>query len=134
MVQQLVIQTARFAYAGADRLDVTVKSAGPEGRPFAPTWDLVNGARSGRISWDEYTARYRKLMRERLQADDRPWRAVLERQSVTLLCYCRDPARCHRTLLAGYLAAYARSQDRATILVGEWRAGIEASKRQGSLF
>lgn len=104
------VYTARISYAGADRLDVTRKSAGPEGLPFAPSWRILRPvieARRNGSSWvwlwpryvDDYTAEMRTSYR-----DQRPaWDALLGRAEVTLLCYCTDAEHCHRTLLAGML-------------------------------
>ncbi len=59
---------------------------------------------AGRLSWPELRRRY-------LAGLTRPpaapvlirLRALARRRRVTLLCSCADPARCHRTLLAGVL-------------------------------
>ena len=40
----LIVHTARVSYGGADRLDVTRKSAGPEGIVFAPSWAILRPA------------------------------------------------------------------------------------------
>ena len=139
----LTVHTARVSYDGTDRLDVTRKSAGPDGIVFAPSWailrpalDLLSVARSMRAAadhagatkpddavlaescaemtraaeaietgaWALYVEAYRSEMRESYRTQRAAWRALLARESVTLVCYCADPARCHRTLLAGILA------------------------------
>jgi len=46
-----------------------------------------------------YTAEMRASYRERRLT----WDALLAHAEVTLVCYCNDPAHCHRTLLAGIL-------------------------------
>lgn len=141
----LTVHTARVSYDGADRLDITRKSAGPEGIAFAPSWailrpalDLLDVTRSMRSAsraeelrsasmvgpvasrqlatlrvgadalaesaWALYSAAYAAEMRESYRTQRAAWRALLARSEVTLCCYCTDPARCHRTLLAGILA------------------------------
>lgn len=139
----LTVHTARVSYDGADRLDVTRKSAGPDGIAFAPSWailrpaldalrcaeamrdaadvapssfvDLTRFAESAAemrraadvvrdATWALYSAAYTAEMRESWRANRHVWNALLSRESVTLVCYCTDPARCHRTLLAGILA------------------------------
>jgi hypothetical protein len=40
----LAVHTARMSYRGDDRLDVTRKSAGPEGIAFAPSWAILRPA------------------------------------------------------------------------------------------
>lgn len=117
----LTVHTARVNYDGADRLDVTRKSAGPEGIAFAPSWAILrpaldllkcaelacsdcDGQRIAHMTWALYSAAYAAEMRESYRTQHAAWRALLARESVTLVCYCTDPERCHRTLLAGILA------------------------------
>ena len=142
----LRVHTARVSYGGADRLDITRKSAPPEGIAFAPSWailrpalDAMKRARSVREVaaaksrlelaalrspeasadvqvirtialvqeddiWALYAQAYTLEMRESYRTQRPAWDALLARESVTLVCYCTDPARCHRTVLAGILA------------------------------
>ena len=99
----LRVHTAQIGkYYGADALDITIKSAPPEGRPFAPDrWDMVLGARRGRLSADAYRAYYLELMRESYRQHREVWTTVLARDEVTLLCYCAAATPfCHRYILA----------------------------------
>ncbi|MBI4542749.1 MAG: hypothetical protein HY705_06940 [Gemmatimonadetes bacterium] len=97
------VYTAQIGtYYGADALDITIKSAPPEARPFAPDrWDMVLGAKRGRLSQSAYHAYYLDLMRASYRQQREAWAALLARDEVTLLCYC--PATvpfCHRRILA----------------------------------
>ena len=135
--------TARVSYGGADRLDITRKSAPPEGIAFAPSWailrpalDMMALARTMRAAaehagearpddavlaescvemtraaehivratWALYVEAYTAEMRESYRTQRPAWTALLARESVTLVCYCTDTARCHRTVLASILA------------------------------
>ena len=116
----LQIWTARVSYGGPDRLDITRKSAGAWGIHFAPTWDLLAGAlearsraralRMGdhvaaaealeRAAWETYRPAFLEEMRRSYRAKRYAWDRILSRESVTLVCYCTDAARCHRTLFA----------------------------------
>lgn len=121
----VVVFTARVSYRRADALDVTAKSATDDGLAFAPTWRLVapviaarrhldalreQGAAGESIEnaegaleamWPLYVDAFRDQMRESHgRPRTAPWRRLLARRCVTLTCYCTDPARCHRTLLA----------------------------------
>jgi len=139
----LRVHTARVSYGGADRLDITRKSAPPEGIAFAPSWAILRpaldmmalartmraaaehagearpndavlaescvemtraAARIVRATWALYVEAYTAEMRESYRTQRPAWTALLARESVTLVCYCTDPARCHRTLLAGIFA------------------------------
>ena len=125
-----VVYTARVTYAGADRLDVTRKSAGPEGLPFAPLWAILSPmleawkrwraaltAFADRVIeegdlWSAYVHAYRHEMRASYKAHRAAWDALLARERVTLVCYCTDPLRCHRTLLArSFLTALGARYD-----------------------
>lgn len=124
-----VVHTARLTYAGADRLDVTRAGADAyrkrtgqtwEGEPFAPSWAILapalnamKGARTGSVTldravscawWPDYVAAYTHEMRGSYRRRRDAWDALMRRREVTLCCYCIDPERCHRTVLAGILA------------------------------
>ena len=123
----LRVYTARVDYDGPDRLDVTAKSGGENGRPFAPSWDLLRHAldarkqataarTAGRVdearlieaaAWEAYEPRYEQAMRVSYKANRGAWDAILARSVVTAVCYCApahgEPLRCHRRLLAGIL-------------------------------
>lgn len=105
----LTVRTARISYTQPDRLNVTRKSATPEGIIFAPSWDILGPAltarKSGRLDehWPQYVASYTAEMRRSYREHRARWDALLDRERVCLLCYCVDAAQCHRTVLAGIL-------------------------------
>ncbi len=102
-----IIHTARVSYRGDDRLDVTRKS-GREGLALAPSWELLRpvlvartrSAREYAEAWERYVVGFTVEMRTSYRANRAAWDALLAREVVTLCCYCTDPERCHRTLLA----------------------------------
>ena len=137
---RLAVHTAPFRYRGADRLDITRKSAGSDGIAFAPTWEILRVVLDARRSGDaeayeatrdwyarNYTAEMRvsygvvpgvdgwssmsveaqsdiqAAMQRGVQPNRAAWDALLARDSVTLVCYCPKPDRCHRALLARIL-------------------------------
>lgn len=70
--------------------------------PFAPTDELLDGYRAGG-DWESYTTAYRALLAER--GAEAIGRDLLGRYSAPcLLCSEPTPERCHRRLLAEYLA------------------------------
>lgn len=127
------VHTARLSYCGPDRLDITRKSARPEGLPFAPSWAIlgpmlkrrawirkdgevhtVSDRYDGRpgshkppltedAEWAAYVAAYTVEMRASYRTHRPAWNALLARGEVTLVCYCTNPDRCHRRVLAGIL-------------------------------
>jgi len=115
----LAVYTARVASRDVDRLDITRKSAPPEGVVFAPSWKILGPAlealqaakrapkhEAGRIAfdaWADYVPAYRVEMRESYKRHRATWDALLERPRVVLCCYCVDPCRCHRMLLARFI-------------------------------
>jgi uncharacterized protein (DUF488 family) len=70
---------------------------------LAPTKELLEGYRKGRIAWDVYEEKYLGLMEERDVAHALD-RALFEEPAV-LLCSERTAERCHRRLAAEHLAA-----------------------------
>lgn len=106
----LEVYTARVTYRGADRLDVTRKGLDPVGVAFAPSWRILapvlrarQAGESDDALWPTYVREYESEMRVSYRARPDLWRDLLGRSDVTLVCYCADPARCHRSLLAGIL-------------------------------
>jgi hypothetical protein len=149
--------TARLAYRGADRIDITrsgcvkLLRANKEapGIIFAPSEELLYpfkamqanadaltlasqagashslGAILHRATWEAYVELYRAEMRvsvglpksrhgalERLAVDRgvrsaaTTWKAFLARTDrVTLVCFCSDALRCHRSVIADILQA-----------------------------
>ena len=102
----LLVYTARIGAAG---LDITRKSASGTGLLFAPSWSILTPAIEARHSgdpareaaaWEAYIPAYLAEMRASYRAHRPAWQALFARGKVTLLCYCTDPERCHRTLLA----------------------------------
>lgn len=54
-------------------------------------------------AWKAYVPAYTAEMRGSYREHRSAWDALLARERVTLVCYCVDPERCHRRLLAGFL-------------------------------
>lgn len=121
----LTVYTARIGYVGLDALDVTRKSASGDALAFAPSWSILNPALDARRrateasklfwssladddegpaieakAWAIYVPAYLAEMRQSYRAHRPAWERLLGEVLVTLTCYCTDPARCHRVLLA----------------------------------
>ena len=99
--------TARIDYPGRDRFDVSRKSGA---LVFAPSWALLGPylrkRKEGGLTdadWAAYVEAYTAEMRASYTEHRATWKRLLAYQEATLLCYCTDPARCHRTVLAGIL-------------------------------
>jgi hypothetical protein len=110
------IWTARMGYRGSDALPVTRRIVQhPDGLLFAPSeallfWGLAERkAGRGEASWPSYRERYVTEMRASYQAHREVWARVLGQGRRVLLCFCTDPARCHRSVLAGLLGACGAS-------------------------
>ncbi len=56
-------------------------------------------------SWERFVAAYRSEMSGQRTAIDELRRQHESGETLTLLCACHDPARCHRTVLAGLVLA-----------------------------
>lgn len=105
----LIVHTAGVSYSGPDRLDITRRSAGPDGLPFAPSCQILGPAlhqwSAGELkaAWPGYAASYTAEMCTSYREHRQAWDALLACPEVTLCCYCTDPAHCHRTVLAEIL-------------------------------
>jgi uncharacterized protein YeaO (DUF488 family) len=109
------VWTARISTRDPDRFNVTRKSGDPV---FAPSASLLAlGIVSLRAknpdqaseAWRYYAERYVREM-EISHRDHRVrWEEILTKPRVVLTCYCTNPLRCHRTVLAKILAKLGAS-------------------------
>ncbi len=116
----MVVKTGRVGQQYTDSLDVIMKSGAGSGVLLAPTKAIVYGYKAGTgdqrfakykpLSEAEYTEQYLELLRERFIKNDEAFHHLVQRESVTLQCYCGRGKFCHRRILAEYvlpkLAAY----------------------------
>lgn len=127
----LNVYTARIGYADPDALDVTRKSGDQLGRAFAPSWTLLGPALRARARgdmdavWPQYVAGFRGEMYASQENAPGAWRSLLARPRAVLVCYCADPERCHRTLLA---------RDILPRLGAVYGGELGAAKPQGEMF
>jgi uncharacterized protein YeaO (DUF488 family) len=90
----------KAAYAARDFYDVWL----PELAPSPSLVKLALGATDDR-TWRTFVARYRTEMKAPAAARLLDLLAALSQQSrLAVGCYCADPARCHRSVLAELLA------------------------------
>lgn len=121
----LTAHTARMGYTGSDWLDVTQggnirrdrvdgEKGGHRrlGLAFAPSRSLLQPFMQKRQSnngvvtdedWADYVERYTIEMRISYRHQRPTWGTLLSWEHVVLLCFCPDPNRCHRRVLAGIL-------------------------------
>lgn len=111
----LQVFTARLGLKDPDYLDVSLQGNLRRlhrgiGIFFAPSPHLLYPFLSKRKhrglteeDWKEYSARYTEEMRKSYRDRRSAWDELLSWQRVVLLCFCTDPERCHRRVLAGIL-------------------------------
>ncbi|HET7614137.1 MAG TPA: DUF488 family protein [Gemmatimonadaceae bacterium] len=96
-------------YAGRDYYDVWL----PE---LAPSADLVSWALSEPFTekrWNKYEKAYRAQMRRPAAARLIALLAAMSRQTnLSIGCYCENPAKCHRSILANLLADAGAKMER----------------------
>lgn len=83
-----------------DMLDITVKSGD---KTFAPSWAIVMDHKNGKITDEQYTEEYKRMMRETAKANPGRWNELMHSGSVTLACYCKAGDFCHRLILVELL-------------------------------
>jgi uncharacterized protein YeaO (DUF488 family) len=107
------IYTARIGHKG---LDITVKSGD---KTFAPSWNIVMDLKNGNITWEQYKEKYTQMMRKSYKQNTKRWLELINKDELTLICYCTDPNRCHRTLLADMLVKVAKRHGVTATYLGE---------------
>ena len=70
---------------------------------LAPTDELLDGLRLGRLTWDEYEPRFLALLRERRVQEVLSPTLIASRS--VLLCTEPTPDHCHRRLVAEHLTS-----------------------------
>ncbi|MBI4822915.1 MAG: DUF488 domain-containing protein [Nitrospirae bacterium] len=114
---ELHLYTAQIGkYKGQDSFDITVKSGD---HTFAPTWDIVQGWKSNQIDWETFSKHYRQLMLDSYKRNQTAWNDILNRGTLTFLCYCRAGEHCHRYLLAEFLCKLGEREGISVIYEGE---------------
>lgn len=96
-----------MSYGAPDRFDITRKSGDERGQVFAPSIGLLyrfhpkfTGSPTSDAAYVAYHDLYLAEMRRSYQRQQRSWAWLLGQPELTLVCYCTDPTRCHRTILA----------------------------------
>lgn len=130
MTTRLKVATSRINYfAQADEmvLNTTIGSGTGLGAVFAPTWDLVKNSKDGKITWEQYTEGYTRLMRMRYLDNRDAFEQILaSQQTIVLCCYCNEPEKtykehhCHRFLLADIFRKLAESRGIEFDYIGEF--------------
>lgn len=69
--------------------------------PLAPTWDMVMGSKSGKISKKEYTIQYLKLLEDR-KLDPKQVAQELGDGAI-MLCYEAPQDFCHRQIVSYWM-------------------------------
>ena len=74
-------------------------------RALAPSEALLRSFKDGRIDWWTFRKRYLEEMKApEPQAEVRRLAALTATRPVTLMCVCKEEARCHRSLLRELVA------------------------------
>jgi|GEM_PF-267776 len=132
--RMITVMTGRVGVKDKDALDITVMSANtPEGKLFAPTWEMVNGVKDGTLTHAAYTVSYLTLLRDRYQRDAAAFHRLLERDRIVLTCYCATGAFCHRHIALDVIRKIAAQRKIIVVGVGEVKASA-TNVEQPTLF
>lgn len=112
----LDIHTAQYRYSGEDRYDITAKTGHFQ---MAPTWDIVMGVKNRRISQQQYMESYLRILLNSTDNFPHIWRDLLNKQSVTAVCFCNPYEFCHRHLWAEFVKLYGEEKGFIVNLKGE---------------
>jgi len=117
----ITVHTARIWTHDPDALNITIKRAHtPQGKLLAPLWDMVIQYKHGIITAEQYTERYRRVMRDRYSSFRPRFLALLrDNDRLVLTCYCGVGDFCHRHLAVDILEKIATEHDINFIRGGE---------------
>lgn len=79
----------------------------------SPTFTMLTSYKAGTLSWKQYEKQYRELLTTD-HADEWVFDIIQELRDntqVILICFEKDPAKCHRRLLAEYIKDYEPEVD-----------------------
>lgn len=109
----MILYTARYSYAGSDRLDITRQGNDPRGVLLAPSWDILGPVLQARqrglltdAAWQTYRLDYIDEMRSSYARTG--WREILASAELTLVCFCPNAERCHRSVAAELVVKASR--------------------------
>lgn len=85
----------------AESLRAAVQAARASGADDRVESGAIAAERIDAAAWALYVPAFRAEMLTSYRVHRASWDWLLEQCEVTLCCYCSDPARCHRRLLAG---------------------------------
>jgi hypothetical protein len=102
---------------GIELVDTTIMTG--DGSPFAPTWDMVMGVKSGIISQEEYTTQYHALLQQRYRENRAAFHELIYKPRIAIACYCRAGEFCHRHLFKGVILKLAVREGLAAVDHGE---------------
>jgi len=89
--KRILVMTLWPRGVSKDKVDVWMKELG------TPR-DLIKQYKSGRMTWKQYSAEYRKSLRGK-ESILKGLAEESKKGTITLLCTEKDPAACHRSLL-----------------------------------
>lgn len=144
----MILRTASIQCRPPELLDITRKTSGPAGRPFAPSpgilWPIIDKRHRGTLTsrdYSDYRAAYIREMGDSYKRNRAAWAALLEREEVTLGCYCHRPedaSHCHRVVLAWLLLQAASRLGSRVQYLGEWgkspRVAVVGARRHPHAF
>lgn len=102
-----MIFTSNYARHGQDPNAVAISAITPSwytGKvysPLAPSWEIIKAIKSGKITNDEYTILYLKLLKERQLTAEKVLNDLGE--NAILLCYESPGTFCHRRIVANWI-------------------------------
>jgi len=84
-------------------VDITIKSGCETGWVLAPTWEMVNAIKLGKLTVEEFTKKYYELLESRWQKPIQAIEELVVIPRLILVCYCPTGVFCHRRLAANFL-------------------------------
>lgn len=103
--------------AGIRFLDTTVQFGHKQ---FAPTWEMLNAFKQGKLTEIQYAALYRRHMAESLLTYPKSWEKLLNTNEVAIGCVCKADGFCHRHVLVRVIGRLCREREIPFEYMGEF--------------
>jgi hypothetical protein len=112
MAKVRTVQLARHRLATSFGYVVVNTTAGSNASHFlSPSWELVEGYKSGTLDNRQYRDAYIKLMRKSYVERKEEWLSLLRKPRFAVACYCKSGVFCHRLIAVELLQAVANKHN-----------------------
>lgn len=122
MLEVWTIQISKWRQlVGTDIILLDTTAMNKPNSIFSPTWEIVRGIKSGKITETQYTETYLQLLRFNYLNRRDEFKEAISRPKIAIGCFCPSGQFCHRHLLANWLVRMHEHKNKPIINHGEFQ-------------